>query len=103
LTVYPFLVVAFWAFLFGLVGEAMSIIFGGVIVVGGALFIWWAGTNIIMWICNPKEMRLWKKGGGDPWFDTLPESFNPDPPEVRFLELYRERLRMEEEEGIHFD
>jgi hypothetical protein len=32
---------------------------------------------------------MWKKGGGDPFFDTLDSPLNTDPPSVRFQELYR--------------
>jgi hypothetical protein len=39
-----------------------------------------------------------RKGGGDPWFDSLPPPFNDDPPEVRYQELFREKLRQENAE-----
>jgi len=103
---WPVAVLTFWVIVFNLggVGGLMwSFLAGGF----GALFVivfgCWAITNIIMWILNPKEMRLWKRGGGDPFFDTLPPPFNNDPDSTRYQELYRERLRLEEEEGKSFD
>ena len=73
---------AFYAFIFG---------------VGGPLFFMWAFVNIGMYLTSPRETRLWRKGGGDPWFDTLDPPFNSDPPEVRYQELFREKERQEME------
>ena len=36
-----------------------------------------------------------RKGGGDPFFDTLHWPFNNDDDSVRYQELYREKERME--------
>lgn len=106
LTAYPFAVIGFWVSMFiigGVSSMVVPFVIGGLGAVAGILFFMWFLTNIIMWILNPRETKLWRQNGGDPFFDTLPEMFNPDPPEVRYQELYRERLRMEEEEGINFD
>jgi hypothetical protein len=105
MTAYPVAVLGFWVSVFilgGVGGMALPFLLGGIGALAGILFICWAGTNIIMWILNPKEMKLWKNGGGDPWFDTVPPPFNNDPDSTRYQELYRERLRLEEE-GHRFD
>ena len=95
--VYPFAVTAFWAFFLG-----TPIIIGGLAAIAGIVLYLWGGTNLLMWISSPGSMKLWKSGGGDPWFDTLPPPFNTDPDEVRYQELYRERLRLEEQ-GTKFE
>jgi hypothetical protein len=103
---WPVTVLGFWASMFvigGVGGMAIPFLAGGIGGLAGNLFVMWAFMNAIMWIMNPKEMRLWKQGGGDPFFDTVDPPFNCDPPEVRFQELYRERKRLEKEEGIKFD
>jgi hypothetical protein len=106
LVAIPVAVVAFWAVLFLLLdlgGWALAFLIDGLGGLAVVVFLCWAAHNIIMWIWCPREMRLWKKGGGDPFFDTLPPPFNNDPDSTRYQELYRERLRLEEEEGIIFD
>lgn len=106
LTAWPITVIGFWVSMFCIAGVSSMVVpfvIGGLGAVFGLLFFMWAGTNLIMWILNPREMKLWTKDGGDPFFDTLPEMFNPDPPSTRYQELYRERLRLEEEEGHNFD
>jgi hypothetical protein len=45
----------------------------------------------------PRVWLLIKHGGGDPWFSSLPPPFNNDPPEVRYQELFEEKLRQENE------
>jgi hypothetical protein len=75
---------------------------GGIAAVGLGLLFCWAFTNIggAIW-CKMNGtshyLKLWKKGGGDPFFDTLDSPLNNDPPSVRFQELYREKLRQETE------
>jgi hypothetical protein len=46
-------------------------------------------------ITMPRTWLLIKRGGGDPWFDSLPEPFNNDASSVRYQELFREKLRQE--------
>jgi hypothetical protein len=75
-----------------------EVFLGGVIAVAGALFFCWAFTNIGTYLCSPRYYRMWKAGGGDPWFDTLDPPLNNDPPEVRYQEMYREKARQECEE-----
>ena len=95
----PFAVVAFWAAMFCIAdpGLAFSFILGGVGAVLLSIAFLWAFTNICTFLSCPKEYRLWKKGGGDPWFDTLDPPFNNDPDSVRYQELYRERARQQAE------
>jgi len=102
---WPLAVLTFWVIVVnvgGVSGLMWPILIGGLGGLVGLVFYCWAFMNIVMWIWCPREMKLWKKGGGDPFFDTLPEAFNPDPPEVRFQELFLERARLEEE-GHNFD
>ena len=48
------------------------------------VFLMWAFVNLYVFIGCPREYRMWKAGGGDPFIDTLPEPFNNDPAEVRY-------------------
>jgi hypothetical protein len=100
LVAIPFLVVGFWGAMFCIadVGLGFSFILGGVIAVLLGIGWCWAFTNFFTFLCHPREYRVWKKGGGDPWFDTLDRPFNNDPDSVRYQELYRERARQEWEE-----
>jgi hypothetical protein len=69
---------------------------GGVVTLAAALFFLWAFTNAWSYVTGPREYyRLWKKGGGDPFFDTLPPMFNPDPESTRYQELYRLKQQQE--------
>lgn len=76
------------------------IFLGGIIAVSLFILFAWAFTNIggAIW-CKMNGtshyLRLWKQGGGDPFFDTLDSPLNNDPPSVRFQELYREKMRQE--------
>jgi hypothetical protein len=90
---YPVAAVAFWSMFLG-----WPVFLGGAIALVLALGFWWAVTNIGTYLCSPRYYKLWKSGGGDPWIDTLPTMFNPDPSQVRFQELFREKLRQECEE-----
>ena len=74
-----------------------SFFLGGVLAVGLGLLFLWAFTNLWTFLSGPREYRLWKAGGGDPWFDTLDPPLNMDPPSVRYRELYFEKLRLESE------
>lgn len=105
LVAWPVIGLTGWIILFFFLGMGdwiLPFIVGGFGSVFGILFIYWALMQIIMWIWCPREMKLWKSGGGDPFFDTLPPPFNNDPDEVKYQELFRERLRLEEE-GHNFD
>ena len=87
---WPVVVLSFWTVFLG-----WPIFLGGMIAVGLGLFFCWAFTNIGTFLCSPHYYRLWKAGGGDPWFDTLDSPLNSDPLSVRFQELYREKARQE--------
>jgi hypothetical protein len=102
LSIFPFLVLSFWGFLFGTVDVERGVRFvvSGMVAVFIIIGILWAVTNIGTFLFNPTYYWLWKKGGGDPWFDTLDPPFNNDPDSVRYQELYREKLRQENEELI---
>ena len=57
---------------------AVGALLGAPVIIGGAIGLalmlgfWWGITNLVTFLINPGYYRLWKKGGGDPWFDTLP-------------------------------
>jgi DNA-directed RNA polymerase subunit RPC12/RpoP len=96
----PFAVLAFWAFFLSLGSGWMAVYFvlGGVGAVVGALFFLWAVTNIGTYLCSPYYYKLWKKNGGDPFWDSLNSPINNDPPETKYQELFREQARQECEE-----
>jgi hypothetical protein len=71
------------------------VIIGGAIGLALMLGFWWAFTNIGTFLTAPREYLLWRKGGGDPFFDTVPEPFNTDPSSTRYQELFRERARQD--------
>jgi len=48
----------------------------------------WMGINLIVFMFSPSDWWKWKKGGGDPFFDTADPPFNNDPDCVRYQELY---------------
>ena len=100
MVIIPFAVVGFWGAMFCIadVGLGFSFLVGGVGAVILSIAFLWAFTNICTFLSCPKEYRLWKKGGGDPWFDTLDRPFNNDPPSVRYQELHQERARQQAEE-----
>lgn len=61
----------------------------------GVIAFMWGGMNAIAYIINPKYYRLWKKGGGDPFFDTAPPIINNDPDSTRYQEMYREQQKQD--------
>jgi len=95
----PFIVGLGYFLLFSIVDVWAGVYFlmGGMIWCVVMLGFCWVVTNVGTFLSCPREYRLWKKGGGDPWFDTLDPPFNNDPPSVRYFELYREKERMENE------
>lgn len=76
-------------------GLAVPFLIGGVGAIVVILFFLWAGTNLGTMLICPREYKIWKKGGGDPFFDTLDPPLNNDPDSVRYQELYREKARLE--------
>jgi hypothetical protein len=51
-------------------------VLGGVGAILFAIGFLWAFTNICTFLSCPKEYRIWKSGGGDPFFDTPLSSLN---------------------------
>ena len=102
MAIIPFAVVGFWGAMFSIAdpGLAFSFVLGGVGTVLLGFGFCWGFTNICTFLFHPREYRLWKKGGGDPFFDTLDQPFNNDPESVRYQELYREKARQELEEEM---
>jgi hypothetical protein len=95
---YPIVILSFYAFFWSWVcpwDAVLAWMLGGIGALAIFTFVCWAIMNIYLWFISPQAYRLMKKGGGDPFFDTLPELFNPDPPEVRFQEWRREQERQE--------
>ena len=93
----PFAIVFFWALMFSIVDTDISwhLIKGAVIAFVVMMLFLWVFTNLFTFLLGPREYLLWKKGGGDPFFDILDPPLNTDPPEVRYQELFREKARRE--------
>lgn len=93
----PFAVVLFWALMFSTVDvdAGLALVSGGVIAFAVIILFLWGFTYLFTFLSGPREYLLWKKGGGDPWFDTLDPPLNNDPPSVRFQELFQERARQD--------
>jgi hypothetical protein len=93
----PFAVVLFWALMFSTVDvdAGLDLVLGGVIAFAVIILFLWGFTNLFTFLMAPREYRIWKRGGGDPWFDSLDPPLNTDPPEVRYQELFREKARLE--------
>jgi hypothetical protein len=70
---------------------------GGLGTTATIFFFLWAFTNLMTLLTMPRVWWLLRRGGGDPWFASLPEPFNTDPPEVRWQELFEAKLRQENE------
>ncbi len=67
--------------------------FGGLTAIGGVTIALWGGVNFLFWLFRPEEYRIWKAGGGDPFFDSTSSLFNSDPPEIRYQEFYQEQAK----------
>ena len=93
----PFAIVCFWALMLSIADAdlAFHFILGAVIAFIVMMLFLWGLTNLLTFLSGPREYLLWKRGGGDPFFDTLDSPLNNDPPEVRFQELFREKARLE--------
>ena len=97
MVIIPFLVVGFWGLMFCIadVGLGFCFVLGGVIAVLLGIGFCWAFTNICTFLYSPRYYRIWKAGGGDPFFSTLDPPFNTDPDAVRYQELYQEAARQQ--------
>lgn len=94
----PLGVMAFWMYFLSLSGDSEVIqgaLIGGFGTLALLLGFLWLFTNTMTLITMPRVWWLIKRGGGDPWFDSLPPPFNNDPPHVRYAELFEEKLRQE--------
>ena len=95
---FPLVATLSWAIVFGCLGGSWTfwpIMEGGLSAIFGIIFILWLIVNLGTFLYDPKNYLVWKRGGGDPFFDTLHWPFNTDDDSVRYAELYRERERME--------
>ena len=92
----PLLALAFFAFFLAHVpGLVVPFVLGGIGCLAFMIFFQWGVTNFGTWLTSPREYKIWKSGGGDPYFDTVDPPLNNDPPEVRYQELFREKRRQE--------
>ena len=97
MVIIPFLVVGFWGLMFSIAAPVLGLclVLGGVGAVLLGLGFCWGFTNVCTFVYSPRCYRLWKQNGGDPFFDTLDEPFNTDPPSVRYSELFKEAARQQ--------
>ena len=93
----PLLVTAFWGLMLSIadVSLGLYLFLGGLVALVLGIGFLWAFTNVGTFLLCPREYRLWKAGGGDPFFDSLDSPINNDPPSVKLQELYREKARQE--------
>ncbi len=101
LSIVPIGITLFWSFMFSLGGNysiVRAILVGGFGATAAVFVFLWGFVNLMTLITMPKVWWLLRRGGGDPWFASLPEPFNNDPPSVRYQELYEEKLRQENEQ-----
>ena len=92
----PFAVVGFWGLMLSIAAPVLGLclVLDGVGAVLVGLGFCWGFTNFATLLYSPREYRIWKQGG-DPFFDTLDEPFNTDPPSVRYQELFKEAARQQ--------
>ena len=100
LVLIPFAVVGFWGTMFSIadVERGITFLVGGMGAVLLSIAFLWGVTNFFTFLCHPREYRIWKAGGGDPFFSTLDPPFNNDPDSIRYQELYQEQARQQAEE-----
>jgi hypothetical protein len=82
IAVIPFAVVSFWGLMFCIADPETGFYFvlGGMGAILGAIGFLWGFTNICTFLYSPIYYRIWKKGGGDPFFDSLDPLLNNGPP-----------------------
>ena len=101
ISIVPTGIILFWAYILSLGGNYQIVrwtLIGGFGATAAAILFLWGFTNLMTLITMPRVWWLIRKGGGDPWFSSLPPPFNNDPPEVRYQELFEEKLRQENEQ-----
>jgi hypothetical protein len=100
LSIAPIGITFFWAYILSLGGNYYIVrcaLFGGLGTLALLLGFLWGFTNLMTLLTMPKVWLLLRRGGGDPWFDSIPSPFNNDDASVRYQELYEEKLRQENE------
>jgi hypothetical protein len=98
LSIVPIGITLFWAYILSLGGNGEVVrwtLIGGLGTTATIFFFLWGFVNLMTLLTMPRVWWLLRRGGGDPWFASLPEPFNTDPPEVRWQELFEEKLRQE--------
>jgi len=97
MVIIPFAVVGFWGLMLSIAAPVLGffLVLGGVGAVLVGLGFCWGLTNILTCLSHPREYRIWKRNGGDPFFDTVDEPFNTDPSSVRYQELFKEAARQQ--------
>ena len=97
MVIIPFAVVGFWGLMLSIAAPVLGLclVLGGVGAVLVGLGFCWGFTNVCTFLYHPTYYRLWKKAGGDPFYDTLDEPFNTDPDAVRYQELFKEAARQQ--------
>jgi hypothetical protein len=97
MAIIPFLVTAFWGLMLSIADTSLGfyLVLGGLVALVLGIGFLWAFTNFFTFLLCPKEYRIWKAGGGDPFFDSLDSPINNDPPSVKLQELYREKARQD--------
>ena len=99
LTCVPLIVTGFWAAILSIASIHLAFWFvvGGLTCLVFLIGMMWGITNLLTFLYCPRNYWLWRRGGGDPWFDSLDPPFNNDDDLVRYQELYRERARQQAE------
>jgi len=97
MVIIPFAIVGFWGLMLSIAAPVLGLclVLGGVAAVALGLLFCWGFTNVCTFFYSPRCYRLWKKGGGDPFFDTLSGPFNNDPDATRYQELFKEAARQQ--------
>ena len=97
MVIIPFVVVGFWGLMLSIAAPLLGVflVLGGVVAVVFGLLFCWGFTNLGTFLWHPRYYRLWKRNGGYPFFDTVDEPFNTDPPSVRYQELFKEAARQQ--------